>query len=130
MIGGMERYYQIARCFRDEDLRADRQPEFTQIDMEMSFLSKMNSRARGSLARQIFKEIVGYEVKLPLRRIDFWEAMDTYGSDKPDTRYGLKLHDIADIMQKSSFEGFKGVPYIKAIVVPGYGREDQPQSPR
>jgi aspartyl-tRNA synthetase len=71
------------------------------------------------LLAKIFKETVGYEVKLPLRRIPFWEAMDTYGSDKPDTRYGLKLHDIADLMHRSSFEGFKDVPYIKAIVVPG-----------
>jgi aspartyl-tRNA synthetase len=120
MIGGMERYYQVARCFRDEDLRADRQPEFTQIDMEMSFLSQEEilSLEEGLLAK-LFKEIVGYDVSLPLRRIPFWEAMDTYGSDKPDTRYGLKLHDIADIMHQSSFEGFKGVPYIKAIVVPG-----------
>jgi len=120
MIGGMERYYQIARCFRDEDLRADRQPEFTQIDMEMSFLSQDELLAlEEALLAKIFKETVGYEVKLPLRRIPFWEAMDTYGSDKPDTRYGLKLHDIADLMHRSSFEGFKDVPYIKAIVVPG-----------
>ena len=120
MIGGMERYYQIARCFRDEDLRADRQPEFTQIDMEMSFLSQDELLAlEEALLAKIFKETVGYEVKLPLRRIPFWEAMDTYGSDKPDTRYGLKLHDIADLIHRSSFEGFKDVPYIKAIVVPG-----------
>jgi aspartyl-tRNA synthetase len=120
MIGGMERYYQVARCFRDEDLRADRQPEFTQIDMEMSFLSQDELLAlEEALLAKIFKETVGYEVKLPLRRIPFWEAMDTYGSDKPDTRYGLTLHDIADLMHQSSFEGFKGVPYIKAIVVPG-----------
>ena len=120
MIGGMERYYQIARCFRDEDLRADRQPEFTQIDMEMSFLSQDELLAlEEALLAKIFKETIGYEVKLPLRRIPFWEAMDTYGSDKPDTRYGLKLHDIADLMHRSSFEGFKDVPYIKAIVVPG-----------
>ncbi|OPZ34372.1 MAG: Aspartate--tRNA ligase [Tenericutes bacterium ADurb.BinA155] len=120
MIGGMERYYQIARCFRDEDLRADRQPEFTQIDMEMSFLSQDELLAlEEALLAKIFKETVGYEVKLPLRRIPFWEAMDTYGSDKPDTRYGLKLHDIADLMHQSSFEGFKDVPYIKAVVIPG-----------
>src|SRR5574344_2231351 len=120
MIGGMERYYQIARCFRDEDLRADRQPEFTQIDMEMSFLSQDELLAlEEALLAKIFKETVGYEVKLPLRRIPFWEAMDTYGSDKPDTRSGLKLHDIADLMHQSSFEGFKDVPYIKAVVIPG-----------
>lgn len=121
MIGGIERYYQIARCFRDEDLRADRQPEFTQIDVETSFMDQdqVLSLAEGMIAKY-FKEIVGYDVKLPLRRLDYWEGMDKYGSDKPDTRYELYLHDVRDILAKSSFEGFKGAEYIKAIVIPGY----------
>jgi aspartyl-tRNA synthetase len=121
MIGGVERYYQIARCFRDEDLRADRQPEFTQIDIETSFLDQDQILAlnEGLIARWM-KEVVGYDLKLPLRRIDYWDAMDTYGSDKPDTRYGILLHDITDLMHRSSFNGFKDQPYVKAIVIPGY----------
>jgi len=121
MIGGIERYYQIARCFRDEDLRADRQPEFTQIDVETSFMDQdqVLSLAEGMIAKY-FKEIVGYDVKLPLRRLDYWEGMDKYGSDKPDTRYELYLHDVMDVLSKSSFEGFKGAKYIKALVIPGY----------
>ena len=124
MIGGVERYYQIARCFRDEDLRADRQPEFTQIDVETSFLDQdqILTLAEGFLAR-LFKETVGYEVKLPLRRMNYWDAMDDYGSDKPDTRYDLKLHDIKPIMEKSSFEGFHNQNYIKAIVIPNYAEK-------
>jgi len=120
MIGGMERYYQIARCFRDEDLRADRQPEFTQVDIETSFLDQdqilsLNER----LLAKVFKETIGYDVTLPLRRIRYWDAMDKYGSDKPDTRYELYLHDISAQMRKSSFEGFVDLPYIKGIVIPG-----------
>ncbi len=124
MIGGIERYYQIAKCFRDEDLRADRQPEFTQIDVETSFMNQDDvlSLAEGMLKRY-FKEIVNYDIQLPLRRMDFWEAMDRFGSDKPDTRYGLELHDITDIMKKSDFEQFKTVKYIKCLVIPGKGKE-------
>jgi aspartyl-tRNA synthetase len=124
MIGGMERYYQIAKCFRDEDLRADRQPEFTQVDMEMSFLDQ--AQILGIMERllaKIFKETVNYDVPLPLRRMKYWDAMDTYGSDKPDTRYGLTLKDVKAIMAKSSFAGFEGQEYIKAIVIPGKGKE-------
>ena len=120
MIGGIERYYQIAKCFRDEDLRADRQPEFTQIDLETSFLDmdEILTLQEGFLAR-VFKETIGVEIATPLRRIPYWEAMDTYGSDKPDTRYGLLIHDISSTMKKSSFEGFGEKDYVKAIVVPG-----------
>ncbi|MBQ2052841.1 MAG: aspartate--tRNA ligase [Bacilli bacterium] len=124
MIGGMERYYQIAKCFRDEDLRADRQPEFTQVDMEMSFLDQ--DQILGIMERllaKIFKETVNYDVPLPLRRMKYWDAMDTYDSDKPDTRYGLTLKDVKAIMAKSSFAGFEGQEYIKAIVIPGKGKE-------
>jgi aspartyl-tRNA synthetase len=124
MIGGVERYYQIARCFRDEDLRADRQPEFTQIDVETSFMDQdqILSLAEGMIARY-FKDILNLEITLPLRRLDYWEGMDKYGSDKPDTRYEIYLHDITDIMKKSSFEGFKAMTYVKAIVIPGYAEK-------
>jgi len=120
MIGGVERYYQIARCFRDEDLRADRQPEFTQIDVETSFYSQDDilSLCEGMVARY-FKELVGYEVPLPLRRIPYWEAMDKYGSDKPDTRYGLLLNDVTQAFEGVSFAGFEEGCHIKGILVPG-----------
>ena len=120
MIGGIERYYQIAKCFRDEDLRADRQPEFTQIDLETSFLDmdEILTLQEGFLKR-VFKETIGVDIKTPLRRLPYYEAMDTYGSDKPDTRYGLLIHDISETMKKSSFEGFGKDDYVKGIVVPG-----------
>ena len=124
MIGGIERYYQIARCFRDEDLRADRQPEFTQIDVEMSFMDQdqVLTLAEGLLSRY-FKEIVNVDIKLPLRRMNYWDAMDQYGSDKPDTRYGLKLNDLTEEFHASSFEGFKNARYVKGILVPGVAAE-------
>ena len=124
MIGGMERYYQFARCFRDEDLRADRQPEFTQIDMEMSFLDQdqILTLMEQMLAR-IFKETIGYDVPLPLRRMKYWDAMDNYGSDKPDTRYGLLLHDLKPILKDSSFPAFQEEAYVKGIVIPEKAKE-------
>ena len=124
MIGGVERYYQVAKCFRDEDLRADRQPEFTQLDEEVSFLNQDEILAlnEGFLAK-IFKDVANYDVPLPLRRIPYWEAMDTYGSDKPDTRYGLTLHDLKPLLGDVPFKGFEGQEYIKGIIVPGQGKE-------
>ncbi len=124
MIGGVERYYQVAKCFRDEDLRADRQPEFTQLDEEVSFLSQDEILAlnEGFLAK-IFKDVAGYEVSLPLRRISYWDAMDTYGSDKPDTRYGLEIHDLKSLLKNVPFKGFEGQEYIKGIIVPNQGKE-------
>ena len=120
MIGGVERYYQIARCFRDEDLRADRQPDFTQIDIETSFLDQDQFLTMmEGLIKEIFDKTIGYEVKLPLRRMTYKDAMDNYGSDKPDTRFEIKLHDVKNIFAKSEFGGFKDVEAIKAIVVPG-----------
>ena len=120
MIGGMERYYQIARCFRDEDLRQDRQPEFTQIDLEMSFLDQdqILSIMEGFLKR-VFKECVGYEIKTPLRRMDYAEAVDVYGSDKPDTRFELHLKDVTKILKQGDFNAYKDVETIKALVIPG-----------
>ena len=124
MIGGIERYYQIARCFRDEDLRADRQPEFTQIDIETSFLDQDQILSmQEDLISRWFKEIVGYEVKLPLRRMDYWDAMDIYGSDKPDTRFDLKLIDVTSLMKKSSFKGFESAMFVKGLVLPGYAEK-------
>lgn len=124
MIGGIERYYQIAKCFRDEDLRADRQPEFTQIDVETSFMDQdqVLELAEGMLKRY-FKEIVNVDIKLPLRRINYWEAMDTYGSDKPDTRYGIHIQDVSEILKKTEFASFKDAKYIKGILIPGKGKE-------
>lgn len=124
MIGGIERYYQIAKCFRDEDLRADRQPEFTQIDVETSFMDQdqVLTLCEGMLQRY-FKEIAGVDISLPLRRMNFWDAMDLYGSDKPDTRYGLLLQDLSEIMKQSDFAGFADAKYVKGIVVPGKGKE-------
>ncbi len=118
MIGGVERYYQIARCFRDEDLRADRQPDFTQIDIETSFLDQDQFLTMmEGLIKEIFKKTINYDVKLPLRRLPYKEAMDNYGSDKPDTRFEIKLQDVKDIFANSEFGGFKDVEAIKAIVV-------------
>ena len=118
MIGGMERYYQIARCFRDEDLRADRQPDFTQIDIETSFLDQDQFLTiMEGLIKEIFAKTIGYEVKLPLRRLPYKEAMDNYGSDKPDTRFDIKLQDVKDIFANTEFGGFKDVEALKAIVV-------------
>ncbi len=124
MIGGMERYYQIARCFRDEDLRQDRQPEFTQIDLEMSFLDQdeILTIMEGFL-KKTFKETIGVDIKTPLRRMDYSEAVDVYGSDKPDTRFGLHLIDVTEVLQKTEFNGYKEAKSIKAIVVPGQAPE-------
>ena len=124
MIGGMERYYQIARCFRDEDLRQDRQPEFTQIDLEMSFLDQdeILTIMEGFL-KKTFKETIGVDIQTPLRRMDYAEAVDKYGSDKPDTRFALNLKDVTEVLKKSEFNGYKEAKCIKAIVVPGVAGE-------
>lgn len=133
MVGGFERYYQIARCFRDEDLRADRQPEFTQIDMEMSFLSmdeilEMNER----MMKKIMKEVKGIDVTIPFARMDYDEAMARYGSDKPDVRFGLELVDLSETVKDSAFKVFASAVetggQVKAINVKGaaanYSRKD------
>lgn len=109
MISGMDRYYQIAKCFRDEDLRQDRQPEFTQIDMEMSFVTKDDIMPimEGMIA-QVFKEIRGVELEQPFLRMTWQEAMDRFGSDKPDMRFGMELHNLSDILKDSDFKVFSG----------------------
>lgn len=133
MIGGIEKYFQIARCFRDEDLRADRQPEFTQIDMEMSFVNEedvMDNTEK--LFQTIFKEVKGYDIKLPLMRMKYDDAINYYGSDKPDLRFDMKINDVTSVFSKCDFEIFKkeledkGI--INAIVVKNaadkYSRKD------
>ncbi|MCK4910195.1 MAG: aspartate--tRNA ligase [Thermodesulfovibrionales bacterium] len=109
MVAGMERYFQIVRCFRDEDLRADRQPEFTQVDLEMSFVDEDDviGVIEGLLAR-VFKEAKGIDVPVPFPRLTYGEAMERYGSDKPDTRFALELQEMADLAQKGEFKVFLG----------------------
>lgn len=127
MVGGVERYYQVAKCFRDEDLRADRQPEFTQVDVEMSFVEQDDVMAalEDVLAEAFSK--VGVQMQLPLRRLPYWEAMDTYGTDKPDTRFGMELHDVTQIFSSSKFKLFSSAAtdpktYVKAINAKGAGK--------
>lgn len=120
MIGGLERYYQIARCFRDEDLRADRQPDFTQIDIETSFLNYEDFLSQmEKLIHKMFKDVVNYDLKLPLNRLTYHEAMETYGSDKPDTRFDMKIQSL-DFLHPS-VELFATTPVVRAIVVPSVG---------
>lgn len=133
MVSGFERYFQFARCFRDEDLRADRQPEFTQIDIETSFMSSdeiisMTER----MMKKVMKEVKGVEVELPLARMKYQEAMERFGSDKPDTRFGLELTDVSEIVKNSGFKVFSGAVEsggkVSAINVQGsadkYSRKD------
>lgn len=133
MVSGFDRYYQIARCFRDEDLRADRQPEFTQIDMEMSFMSiedilELNER----LIQKVMKDVKGVEIEAPFKRLPYDEAMSRFGSDKPDTRFGMELTDVSEIVKDTSFKVFASAVetggQVKLINVKGaaekYSRKD------
>ena len=109
MVAGFDRYMQIARCFRDEDLRADRQPEFTQIDLEMSFVDMEDVLAIGEgYIQRVFKEAIGVEIPLPLPRLTYQQAMERYGSDKPDTRFGMELTDLSDVVKDCGFGVFSG----------------------
>jgi aspartyl-tRNA synthetase len=108
MVSGMDRYYQVARCFRDEDLRADRQPEFTQLDMEMSFMSEEEIiELNEKLVCHIFQAVKGVDLPRPFPRLTYADAMSKYGSDKPDTRYGLELVDVSDVLKDSGFKVFR-----------------------
>ncbi len=117
MVSGIERYYQVAKCFRDEDLRADRQPEFTQVDIEMSFVDMDGAIAiLEDVLKDAFAE-VGVDLPTPLRRMPYWEAMDTYGSDKPDTRFGMHLVDVSDVFKNSQFKVFAQAANTEGQVV-------------
>lgn len=124
MGAGFDKYYQIARCFRDEDLRGDRQPEFTQIDMETSFMDeKQVQDITERLLQRVMKEVKGIDLKLPLPRITWTDAMNKYGSDKPDTRCGMLIHDLSSLFKDSEFKVFSGAiadgGFVKAIAAPG-----------
>ena len=117
MVGGVERYYQVAKCFRDEDLRADRQPEFTQVDIEMSFVDQDDVMdALEDVLHDAFAKM-GVELPTPLRRMQYWDAMDTYGIDKPDTRYGMTLKDVTDVFVNSKFKVFSSAANTEGSVV-------------
>ena len=124
MCAGYDRYFQITKCFRDEDLRADRQPEFTQADMELAFVDvddvlDVNER----LLKYVFKEAIGVDIQLPLPRITWQEAMDRFGSDKPDTRFGMELTDVSETVKGCGFGVFTGAlengGSVRGICVPG-----------
>ena len=133
MVAGFDRYYQVARCFRDEDLRADRQPDFTQIDMEMSFMSQEEilTMIEGLIAH-VMKEVKGIDVETPFPRLDYEEAMERFGSDKPDTRFGMELKDVSDLVKNLDFKVFSNAVElggaVKCIVAKGcaeqYSRKD------
>ena len=119
MVAGMERYYQIARCFRDEDFRADRQPEFTQLDIEMSFVDQADILAVAEkILVKVWKEAVGHEIPTPIRHMTYADAMDKYGSDKPDLRFGHELVEVTEYFSKTEFRVFQA-PYVGAVVMPG-----------
>ena len=108
MVSGMDRYFQIVKCFRDEDLRADRQPEFTQIDCEMSFVDENDVMTMmENMIGRIFKEIHNIDIQLPLKRMTYKEAMDRFGSDKPDTRFAMELTDLSDLVKDCGFGRYR-----------------------
>ena len=119
MVAGMERYYQIARCFRDEDFRADRQPEFTQLDIEMSFIDQADILAVAEkILVKVWKEAVGYDIPTPIKHMTYADAMDRYGSDKPDLRFAYELTEVTDFFKSTPFRVFQA-PYVGAVVMPG-----------
>ena len=126
MVAGVEKYFQIARCFRDEDLRADRQPEFTQIDLEMAFVDREEIFAlMEELVQVLFKELAGFEPDRPFPRLSYHEAVRRFGTDKPDTRFGMELTDFSDQVQEAEFSVFRqvvaGGGSVIGITAPGCG---------
>ena len=120
MVAGYDRYFQIVRCFRDEDLRADRQPEFTQIDCEMSFVQQEDVlNTFEGMMRSLFKNILNVEIANPIPRMSWYEAMDKYGSDKPDIRFGMTIHNITDTVKGHGFSVLDNAAYVGSISVPG-----------
>jgi aspartyl-tRNA synthetase len=122
MVAGMERYFQIARCYRDEDFRADRQPEFTQLDIELSFVGSDDVIAVGEAVMVALWSLIGYEIPRPIRRMSYADAMRDYGSDKPDLRFGLELVECTDYFADTPFRVFQA-PYVGAVVMPGGGSQ-------
>jgi aspartyl-tRNA synthetase len=119
MVAGMEKYYQIARCFRDEDFRADRQPEFTQLDIEMSFIDQEDILAVGEkILRRVFKSTLNFDIPSPIPRMTYWDAMHRFGSDKPDLRFGNELVDATDFFKETTFRVFQA-DYVGGVVAPG-----------
>ena len=119
-VAGMERYYQIARCYRDEDFRADRQPEFTQLDIEASFVEQEDIIALAEEILTALWKLIGYDITTPIPHITYHEAMEKYGSDKPDLRFGLELHNLTEFFQNTPFRVFQS-PYVGSVVYPGGG---------
>ncbi|HEV2296837.1 MAG TPA: aspartate--tRNA ligase [Tepidisphaeraceae bacterium] len=123
MVGGVDKYMQIVRCFRDEDPRADRQAEFTQLDLEMSFIDRENVIAvTERVLRRIWQEILDVDIPSPIPHMEYDEAVNRYGSDRPDLRFGMELHDVTDLAHTTDFGVFKNAPVVKAMVVPGGGK--------
>ncbi len=123
MVGGMERYFQIARCYRDEDFRADRQPEFTQLDIEMSFVEQDDVLEETEKLLKNIWALIGYDLDTPIPRMPFLEAMERYGTDKPDLRFGLELVNLTDFFKDTPFRLFASSPYVGAVVMPGGGSQ-------